>query len=194
MLYPEPESDVDRERLGWVVLSASANVYARFGAETLVVSGLLDTASIPRYTDAQAGYPLAFVRLSVDDAELKRRQEARGAYAEPWAEVLAEARAYEQAPLNHPVVAAEARLPSEVAESVLEAASPTRHIGLATDQVKSAGLARAAGKAVLIGGTRAVGKSSVAWELFMEMRRRGTATGIFWTFVKLASSGRTEER
>jgi hypothetical protein len=176
MVYPEPGPEADRERLGWTALGAIADVFSRFGAQTLAVSGVLDSASIPLYTNDQAPFPLAFVRLSVDDAELKRRLDARRRYAAPWMEALAEAQPYERAQPDHPVVVAAGRPPSEVAESVLDAASPTTCIGPFEDPRGDRRLPATAAKAVLISGTRAVGKSSVAWELFMELRRRGTTT------------------
>lgn len=176
MVYPEGEDDPSRERLAWSALSAVAKVYERFGATDLVVSGVLDPRSIQIYADAFGPMPLVFVRLTVDDAELKRRHDERGSDAELWAEVLEEARECERAPFNHAVVVASEKPPVEVARCVLAVAEGPSEIvsaelGAARDLPNPSGE-----QAVLVGGTRAIGKSSVAWPLFMATRGIGTRT------------------
>jgi broad-specificity NMP kinase len=175
MLHPRADGDPHVERLGVSSLQAVALQFERFGAKTLVVSGVLESAFPPLY-DFLAPYTPAFVRLTVDDAELKRRVDARGVHAEPWDEVLQKTREYERAPLGHPVVVAAGRPPGEVAQSVVEAAaSSDRHAaGSAPNDEALEDPPATDGKAVLFGGTRAVGKSSVAWEAFMAARRHGT--------------------
>ena len=175
MLYPRPDGDPHVERLGVTSLRAVAGEYARRGAQTLVVSGVLDPTFLPLY-DLLAPFTPAFVRLTVDDTELKRRMDTRGVHAEPWHEVLEEAREYERAPVNHPVVVAANRPPGEVAQDVVEASASPDHRAhdSSTDDHALQDPPATGGNAILLGGTRAVGKSSLAWEAFMAARRHGT--------------------
>ena len=157
-----------------------APAYARRGAETLVVSGVLNPDLMPFYCAVLGSFPVAFVRLAVDEAELKQRLAARGGDAEQWDSVLEEARAYEDAVLDHPLVAAQGATPFEVARTAIAAATSSVPCETATpDAGEDADPAGSddAGQAILVGGTRAVGKSTIAWEAFMTMRREGTTTG-----------------
>jgi Mrp family chromosome partitioning ATPase len=178
MLYPRPANDLGVELLGVTSLSAIAAEFERTGATTLVVSGVLDPTFPPVY-GRLARFARVFIRLTVDDAELKRRMDARGVHAEPWPAVLKEARAYARAPKEHPVVVAARSAPSEVAQHLVDAAASCQ-VGEPISTAAADGLndrpTRRGGKALVVGGTRAVGKSSVAWQAFMAARRKGIAS------------------
>ncbi len=123
MVVPPPDDDPHAERLAARVLAAVAREYARRGAETLVVSGVLDPDLMSLYRELLGPFGPAMVRLTVDEAELKARVDARGADAEEWAEVVDEARAFEKAALDDPVVVAGGgATPVEVARRVIAAA------------------------------------------------------------------------
>lgn len=179
MVYPAPSDDPYAERVAGRALGAVAPEYERMGAETLVVSGVLNPALMPFYRQVLSSFAVAFVRLTVDETKLKERTDARGADAEEWDSVLEEARAYEDAGLDHPVVVAQGATPTEVARSAIAAATtaaPDRATRDSPGHRKPAVPDHDAGEAILLGGTRAVGKSTIAWEAFMTMRRDGTTT------------------
>jgi hypothetical protein len=180
MLYPGPTGDPYAERVAGRALGAVAGEYERLGAETLVVSGVLDPDLAPFQGDVLASFPLDFVRLAVDETELKRRMDTRRGGAEVWEEVLEEVRAYENARFDHPVVVAAGATPTQVARRVLAAAVAVHPAETAPGPVGDADqhvVTGEGGEAILVGGTRAVGKSSVAWEAFMSLRRQGITTG-----------------
>lgn len=181
MSFPEPSDDPGRHRIKGRALAAVAKQYAGFGASTLVVSGVLDPNLMSFYRGELTSFQPAFVRLTVDDVELKRRMDARGVAAEDWAEVLAKARALQNARVDHPVVLADGANPAEVARRVLAAADGIRSAASSRDHeepgnpalTKASPSPRDPGEAILLGGAEAVGKSTIAWEAFMSALRDG---------------------
>lgn len=107
---------------------------------------------------------------------------------EEWAKILHEARAFENAILDDPVVVAGAgAAPTDVARRVIAAAahqSEAGHRPIRRDEVRPPGDGDA-GNAILVGGSRAVGKSTTAWTAFMAVRGEGLPTG----FVDLRQIG-----
>ncbi|MFC5179157.1 AAA family ATPase [Nocardioides taihuensis] len=166
MLVPAPDGEDEwawAHRLKARALAAVAPVYAAHGATTLVVSGVLDPGLLGEYDVWLAAHDLGFVRLAVALPELRRRMAARGADAEDWADVEAEARDLEEAALPHPVVVPEGP-PDRVAAEVLDRA---RFVPLRPREARPDDLPGLDGtRAVLVTGAEAVGKSTVAWSAF----------------------------
>jgi hypothetical protein len=188
MVVPAPDDDPHAELLAACVLAAVAPEYERRGAETLVVSGVLDLDLMPVYRELLEPFGLAMVRLTVDEAELQSRIEARGADDEEWAHIVEEAQAFEDAASAHPVVVAGAgATPPEVARRVIAAAVHTREAAPRQGQHDRVRPPDEGGdtEAILVGGTRAVGKSNVAWTAFMTARSEGSPTG----FIDLRQIG-----
>ncbi len=185
MAAPEPADDGEAHRHKTWALAAVARVHAQRGAKTLVVSGVLDPDQVEFSRRALADFELDLVRLAVDESALRRRMEARGQYAEDWAGVLADARRHQAATHGLPVVRTDDGSPVDVARRVLAAARalPPVSSGRADEPVPSIDPDRA--RAVLITGSRLVGKSTVAWQAFMMARERALPTA----FVDLRQLG-----
>jgi broad-specificity NMP kinase len=187
MADPEPTDDADSHaNKVWALLTVG-RVHARRGVATLVVSGVLDPDLLGLYRRALAEFDLALVRLSADEVVLRRRMDSRGHYAEDWPEVLADARRHEAAGHGLPVVRTDEGTPAEVARQVLEAARtlPANSSDSALDPEAAPTTTHGAGRAVLVTGSRLVGKSTVGWLAFMLARERRIPTA----FVDLRQLG-----
>jgi broad-specificity NMP kinase len=157
-------------------LAAVSRVHARRGATTLLVSGVLDPDEIDFHRRVLADFDLAMVRLSADEAVLQQRMDARDQYAEDWSGVLAEARRHEGARHGLPVVRTDRGGPAEVARRVLEEARthPATSLDLAADPAPAT--PASTGRAVLITGSRAIGKSTIGWHAYLLARDRKVPT------------------
>ncbi|MBI4936584.1 MAG: hypothetical protein HY828_22125 [Actinobacteria bacterium] len=191
MLHVEEADDHDDphgHKLKGLGLAAVAAEFASVGVRTLVVSGVAGHDLTDFYAERLAPYDPAFVRLTTSYPELRRRLSARGAYAEEWADVEEHARTLDAANPDHPVVESGPGGPAEVAAQVLEAVgplvddtpAPRGTVSLTAEDDISGG-----GQAVLIGGTTAVGKSTVGWQAFMATQRQGRPSA----FVDLRQLG-----
>ena len=175
MCYPAPETDPWRDRLKGRVLAGVAGSWAAAGCGRLVVSGVVDPELVGWYADRLAPYDLRMCRLAVDDAELTRRLEARGVDDEWVADALEEARDLEAAGLPGPVVDTTDAPVADVAATVRAAladAAPVTGSG-AADLGTPEGADLETG-ALCVTGPTGVGKSSVAFEMFMSLRTETT--------------------
>lgn len=184
MADPEPDDEAETHKQKAWALAAVSRVHAQRGATTLLVSGVLDPDQIEFYRRALADFDLALVRLTVDEVALRRRMDARGHYAEDWSEVLADARRHEAARHGLPAVRTDDS-PAEVARRVLDAAQALPPASFARADEPTGSTATDVGHAVLITGSRVVGKSTVAWHAFMMARQRKIPTA----FVDLRQLG-----
>jgi adenylylsulfate kinase-like enzyme len=170
--------DADGHRLKVRALAAVAREFAFAGARTLVVSGVAGVDLMDLYAETLTPFDPVLVRLTLSSAELRRRLEARGGYAEEWAGVAEHARRLERAGLAHPVVQAGTGTPAEVAARVLDAVRGLAD-GQGRDRLPPAAAARGGTdhrhgcRAVLLGGTTAVGKSTIGWQAYRASRERG---------------------
>ncbi|MFN8192719.1 MAG: hypothetical protein U0R80_00380 [Nocardioidaceae bacterium] len=163
-------TDPGAHRLKAEALAAVAHEFARHGSPTLVVSGVVGLDLLPFSAQTLAGFDLSFVRLRAPLAELRRRLEGRGLYAEDWPGVEEYARELDVADLGHPVVDTAGASPAEVAASVL--ASLEGHHGAPAAGSTALSQPNAPDqhldhRALLLGGTTAVGKSTIGWQAFM---------------------------
>lgn len=178
MADPEPGDEGEAHVLKAWALAAVSRVHAQLGATTLVVSGVLDPDQMEFYRRALADFDLALVRLAVDEVVLRRRMDARGHYAEDWSGVSADARRHEAAGHNLPVVRTDGGSPSEVARRVLDAARTLPVASFARADEPTPTTAMDVGRAVLITGSRVIGKSTVGWLAFMRARQRKIPTAL----------------
>jgi len=185
MADPEPGDEGEAHRHKAWALAAVSRVHAQRGATTLVVSGVLDPDQMAFYRRALADFDLALVRLALDEVVLRRRMDARGHYADDWSGVLADARRHEAAGHSLPVVRTDGGSPSEVARRVLDAARTPPFVAFARADQPTPTTAIDVGRAVLITGSRVIGKSTVGWLAFMMARQRKIPTA----FVDLRQLG-----
>ncbi|WP_151081421.1 AAA family ATPase [Nocardioides cynanchi] len=175
MCYPALDDDPWRDRLKGRVLAGIAGSYAAAGCERLVVSGVLDPDLIGWYADRMAPYDLVMCRLTVDDAELTRRLEARGVDAEWVADALEEAHDLAAAGLLDRVVDTGSAAVPEVAAAVrsaLSEAAPADGTGEPDDPPT---LPDQVTRALWVTGPTAVGKSTVGFGIFLALRDETTA-------------------
>ncbi len=185
MADPESGDEGEAHRHKAWALAAVSRVHAQRGATTLVVSGVLDPDQMEFYRRALAGFDLALVRLAVDEVALRRRMDSRGHYAEDWSGVLADARRNEAAGHSLPVVRTDRDSPSDVARRVLDAVRTPPFVAFARADQPTPTTAIDVGRAVLITGSRVIGKSTVGWLAFRMARQRKIPTA----FVDLCQLG-----
>jgi hypothetical protein len=175
MCYPERDGDSQRHLLKGRVLAGISGSYAAVGCERLVVSGVADPALMGWYADRLAAYDLRFCRLSADDAVLTGRLEARGVGSDWVDDALEEARELDGARLLHPVVDTAGSPVAGVAAAVRTALEGGRAaiVTAGPDRVEPASAGDVA-SALCVTGPTAVGKSAVAWALFMRLLEQDT--------------------
>jgi hypothetical protein len=188
MSYFDENEDPKGHRLKGRALAAVAREFAGFGARTLVVSGVVGLDLMEFYAEELQPFDPGFVRLTASHAELRRRRAARGEYAEEWSGVEEYARGLDVLELDHAVVDSGLGTPAEVAARVLQVVEgwveedpPSPH----TVNTSGGPEHDAEGQAVLVGGTTAVGKSTIGWNAFMATRERGQRSA----FVDLRQLG-----
>jgi hypothetical protein len=176
MCYPALDADPWRDRLKGRVLAGIAGTYADAGCDRLVVSGVVDPGLMGWYADRLDPHRLTLCRLAVDDAELTRRLTARGVDDAWVADALEEAHDLEAAELPHAVVDTGVRWVGEVSAAVraaLAQACPGVGPGDPDDE-SPAPPADLESRALCVTGPTAVGKSSVAFEVFLKLREETT--------------------
>jgi adenylylsulfate kinase-like enzyme len=183
----EVDDDPEGHQLKGRALAAVAAEFARHGVRTLVVSGVTGLELTDFYAEELGEFEPVFVRLTAPYAELRRRLSARGVYAEEWAGVEEYARSLDAANLDRPVIQSGPGAPAEAAAQILELVAPL----LADDRKPRAVVTPAAystsghGRGVLIGGTTAVGKSTIGWHVFKATQQEGLPSA----FVDLRQLG-----
>ena len=185
MAAPEPRDDGEAHRLKTWALATIGRVHAQRGATTLVVSGIFDPDQIEFSHQALIDFDLALVRLTVDEAVLRQRIDARGAFAEDWSGVALDARRHDTAAHGLPAVRTDGGSPSEVARRVLDVAKTHPARSPAPVDEPAPTTATDLGRAVLITGPRVVGKSTVGWHAFMLAREQKIPTA----FIDLRQLG-----
>lgn len=178
MLFPEPEDDPDAERTKALALAATVACYARAGVERLVVSGVIEPGAIGMVRELLAhATELRIVHLRVAEETLMRRLAGRG-----WPDELVERAVAEQRDLAHAEVDARIDVRAESVADVADAIGPLLGApGSAVGHVEELPDAEVTGPLevpiTIVTGPRAVGKSTVAWELFQRRAAAGERTG-----------------
>lgn len=181
--YPARAQDLGRHFLKGRALASVVPNYAAADAGVLVVSGVIDPDLADWYVAELDGVEATFVRLTVDDRELWRRHQERGATAEDF-ETAREARELDAARLAHSTVETAGLSPREVAAAV------RTQLGAAMMTPTAAGTAANLGSPVVLAdenpglrqviwvcGPVGVGKSTVAWSVFSALLHDGSKTG-----------------
>ncbi|MCB0908095.1 MAG: hypothetical protein KDB63_13360 [Nocardioidaceae bacterium] len=170
MSYCDEAIDPGAHRLKADALRVVAAQFARHGARTLVVSGVVGADLMALYDESLRAFDPLFIRLTAPVAALQRRLEARGGYAEDWAGVADYAQQLDALDLGHPIIDTTTGTVSQVADAVLAAVNSLRDAPATQPPPvdgPGAGTPGVAGRALLLGGTTAVGKSTIGWQVFM---------------------------
>lgn len=166
MCYPAPADDPERWHLEVGGVSAVVRRFAAAGARTVVVSGVLAPGSFAEVADALPEFEVSFCRVRTGPVELRRRLEARYD-RDAVDQAVGEARTLDEAPDQNPVVEAGAD-PQRTARAALDALRRT-HPTVGTGQPPGIDPAPGTpGKALLVCGPRAVGKSTAGFGCFLE--------------------------
>jgi len=162
---PEPAYDPGRHRLKARTLAAVAANFRAFGANCLIVPGVADPRRGPAVIDLP-GIDLTAVRLRAEPAELHRRMTHRGRPTDDLAELVSYAEALDRLP--GPCLDTTTLDPAAVAHHLRRllgpwpGSAPAPGAPLATSSLP--------GDIIWICGPTAVGKSSVGWSVYRQLR------------------------
>ena len=175
---PEPAGDPGRHRLKARTLDAVVANFRDAGARRVVVPGVTDPVRGVE-TDLVPQAALTTCRLRAEPADLARRLAARGTPTDDFTEQLAYADALDRAFAADPCVDTTGLTVAEVVDRVrartgwpdpaapIEQRSPPRPVPEPTP-----------GQVLWLCGPSAVGKSTVSWQVYQQVRRAG-ATAAF---------------
>ena len=175
MLYPAPEGDEDRHQVKVAALEAVIANYCTFGANVLVVSGVIDPARGADFAQAAEGVAtFSFCHLTVGEHVIKRRLHERGWPVEAVETSVAEMQALEQADFVHATIDTTGLVPTETAHALRRLLGPLEPMDgpgspsaqTAVVQTLPHGLGNGdsvgmPGDVTVVCGPRAVGKSTV---------------------------------
>ncbi len=182
---PEPAADPGRHRLKARTLDAVVANFRDAGARCVVVPGVTDPVRGVE-TDLVPHAALTTCRLRAEPADLGRRLAARGHPTDDVAEEFADAAALDRAFATDPCVDTTGLTVAEVVDRVrartgwpdlaapVEQPSPTRQVPDPTP-----------GQILWLCGPAAVGKSTVGWQVYQQVRRAGVTAA----FVDLDQIG-----
>ncbi len=176
MCYPEPEGDPGRYALKARAAGALVRCFQQAGVRTVIVSGVLDERSLTEVVENVDQVGVTFCRLRVECEELKRRLETRYG-PEDVVRALAEAHEWDRHGSTHVVVDTGEGDPLDTARRVVEAirlAAPSAPVSVPRPR-SGALVGPGTGRAVLICGPTAVGKSTAGFGLFMNLLATGRA-------------------
>ena len=188
MSWVDEDDDPEGHGLKARALAAVARELAGSGVRTLVVSGVMGLELMEFYAEGSRRTNRSSCGSPPPTPSCDAGSRRRAAYAEAWAGVEEYARSLDAADLDHPAVESGPGTPAEVAARVLHLVGGLLDDGSATRDTVGVGVASetdARGRALLIGGTTAVGKSTIGWQAFLDTRKRGQRSG----FVDLRQLG-----
>jgi len=191
MLYPAPEGDEDRHQVKVAALEAVIANYCTFGANVLVVSGVIDPARGADFAQAAEGVAtFSFCHLTVGEHVIKRRLHERGWPVEAVEASVAEMQALEQADFVHATIDTTGLVPTETAHALRRLLGPLEPMDgpgspsaqTAVVQTLPHGLGNGdsvgmPGDVTVVCGPRAVGKSTVSWAMYLGQVAAGARTG-----------------
>ncbi len=171
--WPEPADDLGRHRIKTRTLNAVLVNFRDAGARCVIVPGVIDPVRGVE-TDLLPRAALTVCRLRVEPAALARRLAARGNPSDNLAEELAYGDALDRAFATDPCVDTTDLTVAEVVDSVraqtgwpdlatqIERPNPTRQVPDPTP-----------GEILWLCGPAAVGKSTVGWQVYQQLRQAG---------------------
>lgn len=170
---PEPDTDPGRHRLKARTLDAVVANFRDAGARSLVVPGVTDP---DRGVDADLAPQAAVTacRLRAEPAELRRRLAARGRPSDDLAELLAYADDLDRAFPADLCIDTTGLTVAEVAERVRTRTGwPYPQARVEEPSMMRREPDRTPGSILLLCGPAAVGKSTVGWQVYQQVRRAG---------------------
>lgn len=171
MVYPPSEADRDRHQAKATALTAVMPNYEGAGAQVLIVSGVLDPALGAGF--ARRHPSVVFCHLRASEETLRGRLAARKGSKESADAAIAMMRGLDEASFIVRTIDTTRRAPGDVASEVRALVRPRGQSRHASPAVAAHGQ----GHLTVVCGPRAVGKSSVSWEMFQRAFESGTATG-----------------
>lgn len=177
MCYPSPASDPDRYALKARNLGAAWNILKANGIAHLLVSSILKDEDTARLFTSHLGERPLFIRLRANEDELRWRFEHRGWNVHAAEDAVAHGRALEESHFADVTLDTAGSAPSALVEPVLSAmASRQRRHSISAFEPA---MPRAPHPLhiVWISGVRGVGKSSVAFPIFMRLLKTGMKAG-----------------
>jgi gluconate kinase len=172
MVYPAPQHDPERHQVKADALAAVLPNYAQAGAQVLVVSGVLDPMTGAGL--AQRIPSITFCHLVADEKTIRARLADRPGPTESTDLAMDMLRGLEAASFVAHTIDTTGRTPLDVAR---EACALIGQQPTAPPPTPRRPIAHGSGRVTVIHGPRAVGKSTVSWELFARNRNSGTTTG-----------------
>jgi hypothetical protein len=170
---PEPAADPGRHRLKARTLDAVVANFRDAGARCVVVPGVVDPVRGVE-TDLVPHAALTTCRLRAEPADLGRRLAARGNPHDDFAEEIAYGAALDRAFATDPCVDTTGRSVAEVVERVR---ARTGWPALAAPEAKPGPTRQVpdptAGQILWLCGPAAIGKSTVGWQVYQQVRRSG---------------------
>jgi len=183
--WPEPAEDPGRHRLKARALDAVVANFQNAGARYMVAPGVTDPVR-GVHSDLIPHGALTTCRLRVEPAELRGRLAGRGSPFDDLAQELAYADALDRAFATEPSVDTTGRTVAEVVELV-RAHAGWRGLAAPVDQPRPSRPVPdpMPGEILWLCGPSAVGKSTVGWQVYQQVRR----TGVTAAFVDLDQIG-----
>ena len=193
LCYPAPAEDPDNHRIKVRNLAEMWPVYRAAGAQCLVLSGGVVTPELVRaYAEPLQGAELTLCRLRVGHDALRARIEHRGWLTYLADESVAEADALDRSDFADLTVDTDGLAVAEVARRVRAAAGDwPRRAGLAANDAVAAppsgarAVSTAPAPVLWLCGPTGVGKSTVGYDLFTQVR----AGGVKAAYVDLGQIG-----
>jgi broad-specificity NMP kinase len=170
MMCPAPQSDPDRHQAKADALAAVMPNYAHAGARLLIVSGVLDPVVGARVAARMPS--IAFCHLKAAEPTIRARLADRDPQPELAEDTISMMRGLDQASFISHTVDTDGRTPHDIAREVAPLVKPLAE----APSTAGTGAAQGAGDLIVVSGPRAVGKSSVSWQVFTQKCASGVAT------------------
>ena len=193
MCYPAPASDPERHRIKAQNLGAVVATFQAAGTRCVIVSGVVDAVhGVRTYVDQLPQVALTVCRLRADHDVLAERLVSRGRRSDQLDAVLREADILDYSDFADTCVDTSGIPVSEVIRMVREQAGRWPALAEQTHLPNSQApttyfptVHSAPGSILWLCGTTGVGKSTVGWQIFEDVRRAGVTAA----FVDLEQIG-----
>ena len=174
MCLPRPSDDERGDAIKARNLAAVVTTFLAAGAERIIVSGTVDAAASPLYSEVLSGVSLTWCQLDVDDDTLRQRLIRRA-----WPDELIDfcldyAQSLSASGFAHVAIDTTGLAVSEVVDRIPEVPL-TSDVGLpCTRSIFDMAAPGEWPLVMLITGGRAVGKSTIGWQIFERTQAMGT--------------------
>ncbi|MDX6237905.1 MAG: hypothetical protein QOG10_2720 [Kribbellaceae bacterium] len=187
MCYPSPAEDPHNHRVKVANVAAAVATFRTAGARCVVISGTVDVDQARTYADQIPGAALTFCRLSIDRDDLRTRLAARGSDADLLEEAMQEAETLDLSEFADVCVDTSGMSVPDVARRVREQAGgwpmlmeQTVAVGNSapnadTIDPNAGTMDTAPGPVLWLCGATGVGKSTIGFQIFLEIMGAGVA-------------------